>query len=225
MVACVAGCSRGERREMRPTAASASGLALGPRITASASATPFVAAPTEANAQADAYPQADAGGSAALNSAPLAIVDGPGLLQKIRDSGHKGVVVNAWASFCDPCREELPMLARVAPKLAELDVPIWLVSVDDPDGFQAARELLASLHVELTSFAAAPPLSDFKTALNPAWPGMIPASFLFDKTGKLRYFWAGEVYEKELMPVVLGFAAGKHIDGVSDFGLAPGRTH
>ncbi|MEI9949434.1 MAG: hypothetical protein WDO74_10730 [Pseudomonadota bacterium] len=52
---------------------------------------------------------------------------------------------------------------------------------------------------------------------------MIPVSFLFDATGKLRYFWAGEVYEKELVPIVEGFAAGKHIDGVSDFGLAPAR--
>ena len=154
----------------------------------------------------------------------LPIVDGATLLEKIRKSGHKGVVVNAWASWCDPCREELPMLARVAPKLAAKGVAIWLVSVDDPDGFAAAKGVLESLHIELPSFAAAPPLQAFKIALNPKWPGMIPVSFLFDATGKLRYFWAGEVYEKELVPVVEGFAAGKHIDGVSDFGLAPGAT-
>jgi hypothetical protein len=53
---------------------------------------------------------------------------------------------------------------------------------------------------------------------------MIPASFLFDSTGKLRYFWAGEVYEKELLPVVEGFLRGKDIDGTSDFGNAPGAT-
>ena len=154
----------------------------------------------------------------------MALIDGATLLQKIRESGHKGVVVNVWASFCDPCREELPMLSRVAPKLAAKGVPIWLVSVDDPDDFAAAKGVLESLHIELPSFAAAPPLSAFKIALNPKWPGMIPVSFLFDATGKLRYFWAGEVYEKELVPVVEGFVAGKHIDGVSDFGLAPGAT-
>ena len=160
----------------------------------------------------------------ATPGAALALIDGATLLQKIRESGHKGVVVNVWASFCDPCREELPMLSRVAPKLAAKGVPIWLVSVDDPDDFAAAKGVLESLHIELPSFAAAPPLSAFKIALNPKWPGMIPVSFLFDATGKLRYFWAGEVYEKELVPVVEGFVAGKHIDGVSDFGLAPGAT-
>jgi cytochrome c biogenesis protein CcmG/thiol:disulfide interchange protein DsbE len=160
----------------------------------------------------------------ATPSAALPVVDGATLLQKIRQGGHKGVVVNAWASWCDPCREELPMLARVSPKLAALGVPIWLVSVDDPETYSAAQAVLDSLHIQLPSFAAAPPLQAFKTAMNPKWPGMIPVSFLFDDTGKLRYFWAGEVYEKELVPVVEGFAAGKHIDGVSDFGLAPGAT-
>lgn len=157
-------------------------------------------------------------------SAALPVVDGPALLEKIRRSGHKGVVVNVWASWCDPCREELPMLARVAPQLAAKDVPIWLVSVDDPESYSAAKGVLESLHIELSAFAAAPPLQAFKIAMNPKWPGMIPVSFLFDGTAKLRYFWAGEVYEKELVPVVEGFAAGKHIDGVSDFGLAPGAT-
>jgi len=164
------------------------------------------------------------GPRADLVPSALAVVDGAALLEKIRQSGHKGVVVNVWASWCDPCREELPMLARVAPKFAAQGVPIWLVSVDEPEGYSAAKGVLDSLHIELPAFAAAPPLQAFKLAMNPKWPGMIPVSFLFDGTGKLRYFWAGEVYEKELVPVVEGFIAGKHIDGVSDFGLAPGAT-
>ncbi len=154
----------------------------------------------------------------------LPVVDGPALLQMIRASGHKGVVVNAWASWCDPCQHELPMLNRVSQRLAKRGVPIWLVSVDAPESLPSAKAVLAALHVELTSMAAAPPLQAFKAAMNPKWPGMIPVSFLFDATGKLRYFWAGEVYEKELVPVVEGFLAGKKIDGASHFGLAPGAT-
>jgi len=192
-------CSRKEAVRRSPPAGLGSATPFGPRV--------------------DALPSNDA----AL-ATPLPVVDGAKLLEKIRESGQKGVVINAWASWCDPCREELPMLARVSPRLAALGVPIWLVSVDDPDGFGAAKAVLESLGIGLPSFAAAPPLQDFKIALNPKWPGMIPVSFLFDATGKLRYFWAGEVYEKELVPVVEGFAAGKHIDGVSDFGIAPGAT-
>ncbi|MEO7035458.1 MAG: TlpA disulfide reductase family protein [Polyangiaceae bacterium] len=198
-------CSRNQHGGQHTPAASASGAAFGPL--------------------AELDPSAGAAAVSPLApSSPLPVVDGAALLQKIKSSGHRGVLVNAWASWCDPCQHELPMLSRVGPKLAAEGVPIWLVSVDDPDGFPAARALLDSLHIDLPSFAAQPPLAAFKIALNPKWPGMIPVSFLFDATGKLRYFWAGEVYEKELVPVVEGFLAGKHIDGVSDFGTAPGAT-
>jgi hypothetical protein len=53
---------------------------------------------------------------------------------------------------------------------------------------------------------------------------MLPASFLFDGTGKLRYFWGGEAFEAELTPIVDGLLAGKPIDGESRFDLAPGMT-
>jgi thiol-disulfide isomerase/thioredoxin len=158
---------------------------------------------------------------AELGSA-LPVTTGEALLDRIRHSGQKGVIVTAFASWCDPCREELPLLDAVALKIAKRGVPIWVVSMDEPDAVPAAKALLDSLHVTLPAFAAAAPLQAFKLAINPRWPGMIPASFLFDATGKLRYFWAGEVYEKELVPIVDGFLAGKPIDGTSDFGNAPG---
>jgi thiol-disulfide isomerase/thioredoxin len=157
-------------------------------------------------------------------SSALPVVTGEALLARIRQSGSKAVIVTAFASWCDPCREELPLLNAAAAKIAGRGVPIWVVSMDEPAAVPDAKALLDSLHVSLPSFAAAPPLEAFKQAINPRWPGMIPASFLFDATGKLHYFWAGEVYEKELLPVVEGFLAGKPIDGTSDFGNAPGAT-
>jgi cytochrome c biogenesis protein CcmG/thiol:disulfide interchange protein DsbE len=148
----------------------------------------------------------------------LTALTGPELLDKIRASGKKGVVVNIWASWCDPCRDELPMLARVSTKLEAQGVAIWLVSVDDPEAWPAAKAMLESLNVALPSYAAAPPLSEFKPALASSWRGAIPVSFLFDGTGKLRYSWPGAVFEEELVPIVDGFVAGKHIDGTANFG-------
>jgi thiol-disulfide isomerase/thioredoxin len=191
-----------------------------PAATASAEPGPAPGPVAEPSAAAPAGP---VGPLAELVSA-LPVIDGEALLEQIRRSGNKGVIVTAFASWCDPCREELPLLNAAAAKIAQRGVPIWVVSMDEPDAVPAARALLDTLQVTLPAFAAAPPLQAFKIAVNPRWPGMIPASFLFDATGKLRYFWAGEVYEKELVPVVEGFLAGKHIDGTSDFGNAPGAT-
>jgi thiol-disulfide isomerase/thioredoxin len=185
---------------------------------------PHSAASTEPALGPIAEPSGEPVGPVAELANTLPVVSGQALLERIRSSGSKGVIVTAFASWCDPCREELPLLEAAAPKIASRGVPIWVVSMDEPDAVPAAKALLDSLHVTLPAFAAEPPLQAFKLAVNPKWPGMIPASFLFDSTGKLRYFWAGEVYEKELLPVVEGFLAGKHIDGTSDFGNAPGAT-
>ena len=163
-------------------------------------------------------------GPVAELASALPVIAGEALLERIRRSGHRGVIVTAFASWCDPCREELPLLDAAATKIRTRGVPIWVVSMDEPEAVPAAKALLDSLHISLPAFAAQAPLPAFKLAINPRWPGMIPASFLFDSTAKLRYFWAGEVYEKELLPIVEGFLAGKQIDGTSDFGNAPGAT-
>ncbi|HEY2406027.1 MAG TPA: TlpA disulfide reductase family protein [Polyangiaceae bacterium] len=169
--------------------------------------------------------EANASAPASLVALPtLTEVSGTELLVRVRASHQKAVLVNAFASWCEPCREELPLLGGMAKALADQGVALWLVSMDDPETRPAAAELLAELGLTVPAFAARPPLADFKPALNPRWPGMIPASFLFDAGGKLRYFWAGEAYPREIQPIIDGFLAGRPIDGEAHFGLAPGAT-
>ena len=99
-----------------------------------------------------------------------------------------------------------------------------LVSVDEPDDRARAKSFLAENGIHLKSYLAARPLGPFKSGLHPRWPGMLPASFLFDGTGKVRYFWGGEAFEPEIVPIVEGLLAGKAIDGEERFDLAPGQT-
>ena len=64
----------------------------------------------------------------------------------------------------------------------------------------------------------------FKAAMAPRWPGMLPATFLFDRSGKVRYFWGGPVLETEIVPLLRRYLAGEHVDGMSNFALAPGAV-
>ncbi len=113
----------------------------------------------------------------------------------------------------------LALRDNLAPRIG-----VMLVSVDAPEGREQALAFLREHGASLPSYVAARPLGSFKVALNPRWPGMLPASFLFDKTGKLRYFWGGPVYENELLAVVDQFLAGTLVDGEAHFGLAPGKV-
>jgi len=187
--------------------------------------------PPPAEEKAAAAATASASSEAvAVSSAPapsrgtLTAISGGELLRQIRASGAKATIVNAWASWCGPCRREIPMLEAMAENLRHQGVSFVLVSVDEPEERPQAEAFLRDHNVTLQSYIAARPLEPFKTALNPRWPGMLPATFLYDGAAKLRYFLGGPAYESEILPIIEGFLAGKTIDGEANFGLAPGRV-
>jgi thiol-disulfide isomerase/thioredoxin len=149
-----------------------------------------------------------------------------GVISEVRRLGGKGTLVNAWASWCGPCKHEIPMLEKLAGSFAPRGVHVLLVSLDEPGDREKALGFLNERQVKLESFLAERPLGAFKQGLNPRWPGMLPASFLFDASGTLRYYWGGEAFEQELTPVLEALASGRPIEGEADIKVAPeGETH
>jgi cytochrome c biogenesis protein CcmG, thiol:disulfide interchange protein DsbE len=145
----------------------------------------------------------------------LTAIDGPALLARIRDSGHKGTIVNVWASWCGSCKRELPMIVELAGALQAEGMGLILVSADEPNARTAAHAFLAGLSPRppAPTFIVDGPLGPFKRALNPAWKGAIPSTFLFDAAGELRYFWPGPVLEHEISNIVSAFLAGRALEG------------
>lgn len=154
-------------------------------------------------------------------TAALELVTAEALRAKLRASGRKGTLVNAWASFCGPCKREIPMFEKLAATLRPRGLDVVLVSVDEPGDQEKAEAWLRERKVGLTSYLAARPLGEFKRGMNPRWPGMLPASFLFDSTGELRYYWGGEAFENEVKPVLEAFLAGRPLEGESTPAIAP----
>jgi cytochrome c biogenesis protein CcmG/thiol:disulfide interchange protein DsbE len=171
--------------------------------------------PEPAEAPAAALEHPTNSGLIALGSA--------GLFERIRHTHAKGVVVNAWASWCASCKGDIPVLLALRKALAP-DIELMLVSVDEESGLPAAREMLLAFGAPEPNFVVDQPLEEFKPALNPKWPGMLPATFLYDPSGKLRYFWGGPVREDEIVPLLRRYLAGEHIDGEANFALAPGAV-
>jgi thiol-disulfide isomerase/thioredoxin len=151
----------------------------------------------------------------------LIATDAASLLARVRRSRAKGIVINAWASWCGSCKEDVPLLLGL-PKVFGADIEVLLVSVDEPSSEPEAAEMLRGFNAPAPAFVVDQPLDAFKAAINPRWPGMLPATFLFDPAGKLHYFWGGPVLEGEIVPLLRRYLAGEHIDGEADFALAPG---
>jgi len=87
------------------------------------------------------------------------------------------VLVNVWASWCPPCKEELPVLAEYAAQPDAIDVVGLAVQSRQAD----ALELLAALDVRL------PTLFDENGAAERAFrvPQALPASYLIGADGSV----------------------------------------
>lgn len=162
-------------------------------------------------------------GAAARAGGGLSRVTAEQLLGDVRAGAKQATLVNAWASWCGPCRREIPMLQALSVNLRPQGVEIVLVSVDDAKDEAKALSFLKDNDVTLKSYLADGDLGAFKAGINPRWPGMLPASFLFDARGKLVHFWAGEAFENEIVSVVEDFLAGRPIERETRYGLAPGK--
>jgi cytochrome c biogenesis protein CcmG/thiol:disulfide interchange protein DsbE len=155
----------------------------------------------------------------------LVALGSAGLFRRIQHTAANGVLVNVWASWCGSCKADLPMLLGLRGAFGSR-IELMLVSVDEESALPKATEMLRSFGAPPPNFVVDEPLEAFKTAIDPRWPGMLPATFLFDPSGKLRYFWGGPVHEDDVKPLVERYLAGEHIDGESNFALAPGAvTH
>lgn len=116
------------------------------------------------------------------------------------------------------------MLQALAANLKPQGVEIVLVSVDEPKDEAKAQSFLKDNGITLKSYLVDGDIGDFKAAINPSWPGMLPASFLFDRSARLIHFWGGEAFENEIVPVVEAFVAGKAVEAETRYGLAPGKV-
>jgi thiol-disulfide isomerase/thioredoxin len=146
------------------------------------------------------------------------------LLASIRQAGRKGTLLSAWASWCGPCRREVPMLQALSANLRPQGIQIVLVSVDEPKDEAKALSFLKDNGITLKSYLVEGSIADFKEGINPNWPGMLPASFLFNRAAELVHFWGGEAFENELTPVLDDFVAGRPIEAETRYGLAPGKV-
>jgi cytochrome c biogenesis protein CcmG/thiol:disulfide interchange protein DsbE len=117
--------------------------------------------------------------------APFAVVAPSGDSLRSADLAGRVLLVNVWASWCAPCREELPQLDSLAARFAAGRVTFVALS-DDVDG-AAAREFLAVFR-GMTHLRVGLGLGRLKSVYR--YPGL-PFTMLVDPTGRIVRTWYG----------------------------------
>jgi thiol-disulfide isomerase/thioredoxin len=116
---------------------------------------------------------------------PRLDVDGAGAPVDVADHAGSVVVLNFWATWCTPCRREMPALLRAAEQLREHGVVLWTVNQGDP--LERVRAFLDSLGLEI------PTLLDPQLSSAVAWVVRgLPTTYVLDRQGRIRYVALGE---------------------------------
>jgi cytochrome c biogenesis protein CcmG, thiol:disulfide interchange protein DsbE len=120
----------------------------------------------------------------------------------IADHRGRWVLVNLWASWCDPCREEAPDLERFWRRFRERRVTVLGIDVQDnsEDASAFVREY------ELTY----PQLRSVGDERSEAFGSTgVPENFLVDPEGRLALIWRGHVDERFLAERVVPIVEGE----------------
>ncbi len=113
----------------------------------------------------------------------------------LKDGRNQWVLVNYWAEWCDPCREEIPDLNALHE--AENGVRVWGV---DFDGSASQDELASKVSRMAIGF---PVLSkESIAALELKQPPVLPATYILDTEGNLRKRLVGPQTREGLEAVI-----------------------
>ena len=122
----------------------------------------------------------------------------------LKRDGGKPLLVNYWATWCEPCRDEFPELVKLDSDYRGKGLDFIAITLDDAKDIDTEvpkflREMNARMPVYLLDVVDPEPTINF---VDPKWGGALPATFLYDNKGAVVYKHFGRVDIKELREAV-----------------------
>ena len=112
----------------------------------------------------------------------FALPDLDGKLHRLSDYRGKVVLVNFWATWCPPCRREMPSMERLLQQLK--GQPFVVLAIDQ----QETPDSVFVFTGQLDPTPSFPILFDRNSEVAPAWGVLgLPSSFIVDQRGRIVY--------------------------------------
>ena len=109
-----------------------------------------------------------------------------GVEHRLADFQGKVVLVNFWATWCAPCRDEMPSIQDLRSQLKGKPFAVVAINLDEPES--RVRKFLTQWKVDL------PVLLDPDRKVAREWNARIlPATYIIGPDGRIRYSVVGEL--------------------------------
>jgi thiol-disulfide isomerase/thioredoxin len=131
-------------------------------------------------------------------------IDTDRLKQLLKRDSQKPLLVNFWATWCDPCRDEFPDLVKVDADYRAKGLEFIAITLDDVADINTEvpkflRTMRARMPAYLLNVSDPEPAI---TLIDPHWGGALPATFLYDPKGQVVYKTFGRVKVPELRAAI-----------------------
>jgi peroxiredoxin len=128
----------------------------------------------------------------------VALPDAKGREQSIGQWKGKVLVVNFWATWCVPCREEMPEFVKAQQEFGQRGLQFVGIAVDDAAKVEAfAAELGLNYPVLIGGYGAIELSRSFGNRL-----GALPFTIIVDRTGRVSHTQLGPIKEAQLRTII-----------------------
>ncbi len=133
-------------------------------------------------------------------------VDARGLSEAIAKQKGRVVLVNFWATWCVPCREEFPDLVRLEKAYRSRGLSVVGVSTDLAKDLPAVEKMLTSARPDFRNYRkkSGGDDQDFIESVDAKWGGELPFSVLYGRDGKKARVLSGKQSYADFEKAVAG---------------------
>lgn len=134
----------------------------------------------------------------------VSAIDTEALKQLITEQRERPLLVNFWATWCDPCRDEFPDLVKIDHEYRPHSLDFVTVSLDDfSDIKTSVPKFLGSMKATMPAYLLnVPDPEPAINAVDPQWSGSLPATFLYNSKGEVVYKHLGRIDPNELRAAI-----------------------